>query len=223
MGELWATMLTAAIVIVSSPTGILEMILVLFSVRARVNAIVFLASVMVSVFLVPLLGASILRATVASDTGAKSPSVGKAWVLVGLGVLLLLLAIVSFRKRADTTHPAAFDTIVGMGPRAVFVLSLSVVWFNPINVLVLLSVGSQAASIDVSTAMLLLSLTAFTVLATMPFIAVVVLLVGGGERARPTLERFKQWLVNHSRITVAAVFGVLGLVFFAQGVASLMR
>jgi hypothetical protein len=89
MGDLWATMLPAAIAVAVSPTGIIEMILVLFSARARVNAIVFLASVMVSVFLLPLLGASILGATVASDTAATSPSAAKAWVLIGLGVLLV--------------------------------------------------------------------------------------------------------------------------------------
>lgn len=214
-------MLPAAIVIVSSPTGILEMILVLFSVRARVNAIVFLTSVMVSVFLLPLLGASILRATAASGTGATSPSTGNGWVLVGLGVILVLFAVGSFHKRAGTTHPV-FDKIAGMGPGAVFALSLSVMLFNPINALVLLSVGSQAASINVSTVTLLLSLAVFTVVATAPFIAVVVLLAWGGERAIATLERFRQWLMNHSRITVAAVLGVLGLVLLAQGVASLL-
>ena len=59
----------------------------------------------------------------------------------------------------------------------------------------------------------------FTVLATAPFIAVVVLLVWGGERASATLERFKQWLVDHNRIIMAAVLGLLGLVLLAQGIA----
>lgn len=219
MGDLWATMLPAAIAVALSPTGIIEMILVLFSARARVNAIAFLASVMVSVFLLPVLGALILGATVESDTAATSPSTGKAWVLIGLGVLLVLFAVGNFRKRADTTPPAVFDKIACMGPGAVFVLSLGVVWFNPINALVLLSVGSQAAAIDVSAATLLLSLAVFTVLATAPFIAVVVLLVWGGDWASATLERFKQWLVDHNRIIMAAVLGLLAVVLLAQGIA----
>ena len=143
MVELWATMLPAAIAIALSPTGIIEMILVLLSARARLNAVVFLASVMVSVFLLPLLGASILRAWVKSSTGATGPSAANAGVLIGLAVLLILFAVGALMRPADTTPPAVFDKIAGMGRGAVFVLSLSVVWFNPINALILLSVGSR--------------------------------------------------------------------------------
>ena len=214
-------MLPAAIAIALSPTGIIEMILVLLSARARLNAVVFLASVMVSVFLLPLLGASILRAWVKSSTGATGPSAANAGVLIGLAVLLILFAVGALVRPADTTPPAVFDKIAGMGRGAVFVLSLSVVWFNPINALILLSVGSQAASIDVPTPTLLLSLAVFTLLATAPFAAVVVVLESGGERASAALERFRHWLVDHYRIIMAAILGLLGLVFLAQGVASL--
>lgn len=82
---------------------------------------------------------------------------------------------------------------------------------------VLLSVGSQAASVDVSTATLLLSLAVFTVLAALPFISAVAFLVCGREPAGPILERFKQWLIDHHRVTVPGVLGVLGLVLLAQG------
>jgi len=191
------------------------------SARARVNAMVFLASVMLSVFLMPLLGASVLRATVKGHSGAASFGAGKAWVLIGLGLLLAVFALANFRKRADTMPPPVFGKIADMGLGGVLVLSLVVVWFNPVNAVVLLSVGSQAASTDVSTAPLLLSLAVFTVLATIPFIAVVWLLVCGGERARVTLERFRRWLLEHNRIIVAAVLGLLGLALVGQGVTSL--
>ena len=216
MGDLWAAMLPAAIAIALSPTGIIEMTLILFSARARVNAIVFLASVMVSVFVLPLLGASVLGAMVQSGTDAGSPSGALGWLLIGLGVLLLLFAAGNIRKPVGTTRPAVIDNV---GPGAVFLLSLTVVWLNPINALVLISVGSQAAAVDVSTATLLLSLAVFTVLATMPFIAVAVLLVWGGERAGATLERCRRWLAEHDRIVMVTVFGLLGLILLAQGVA----
>ena len=214
-------MLPAAIAIALSPTGIIELILVLLSARARLNALVFLASVMVGVFLLPLLGASILSATVTSGTLTAETNTATAWVLIGLGVLLIPLAFGSFLKRGDPTPPAVFDEITGMGSFAVVVLSLSVVWFNPINALVLLSVGSHAASIHVPVAALLASLAAFTVLATAPFIAVAMFLVWGGERASATLGRIRQRLVDNNRIVMAVVLGLLGVVLVAQGVASL--
>ncbi|HUL99303.1 MAG TPA: GAP family protein [Mycobacterium sp.] len=221
MGELWVTMLPAAIAIAVSPTGIIEMILVLLSARARLNAAVFFVSVMVSVFLLPLLGASILRAWVKSGTAATAPSAVTAWLLIGLGVLLIVSAVVALVRPATTTPPAVFGRIAGMGPGAVFLLSLTVVWFNPINALILLTVGSQAASMNVPIATLLLSLAAFTLLASAPFAAVVVVLEWGGERATAALERFRRWLVDHYRVIMAVILGLLGLMFLAQGVASL--
>jgi hypothetical protein len=154
MGDLWATMLPAAIAVALSPTGIIEMILVLFSARARVNVIVFLTSVMVSVFVLPLLGASMLGATVESDTAATSPGTGKAWVSIGLGVLLSFSPSATcgsgpkrLHRRCWTRSPAW-----ALVPSS---RSLGVEWFKPINALVLFSVSPQAASIDVSTVLLL--------------------------------------------------------------------
>ncbi|MGZ8714815.1 MAG: GAP family protein [Mycobacterium sp.] len=220
MGELWATMLPAAIAIALSPTGIIELILVLFSARARRNAFVFLTSVAAGVFLLPLLGASILGATVKSDAIAAQTNTATAWVLIGLGVLLVPLAVGSFLKRSDPTPPRVFDEIAKMGSFAVFMLSLSVVWLNPINALVLLSVGSHAAATHVSTLALLPPLTAFTVLATSPFVAVAVFVARGGDRANAALDRTRQRIVDHNRIIMAVVLGLLGLVLVAQGIAT---
>lgn len=220
MGELWTTMLPAAIAIALSPTGIIELILVLFSARARRNALVFLASVAAGVFLLPLLGASILGAAVTSDAIAAQTNTATAWVLIGLGVLLVPLAVGSFLKRGDPTPPRVFDGIAKMGSFAVFALSLSVVWLNPINAVVLLSVGSHAAATHVSTVALLPSLVAFTVLATSPFVAVAAFVARGGQRAGAALDRTRQRIVDHLRIIMAVVLGLLSVVLVAQGVAT---
>lgn len=214
-------MLPAAIAIALSPTGIIEMILVLLSARARLNALVFLASVTVSVFVLPLLGASILRAW-AGNTQATTPSEITGWLLIALGLLLEALALGSLVNRNLATPPVVLDKIAGMGAGAVFVLSLTVVWFNPINAVVLLSVGSQAASLRVSTPALVASMAGFTVLATAPFIAVAVFLVWGGERTTAALTRVKQRLIDHYRAVITTVLALLGLLLIAEGVSSLL-
>jgi hypothetical protein len=213
-------MLPAAIAIALSPTGLVEMILVLLSARARLNALVFLASVMVSVFVLPLLGASILRAW--ANTKTTSPSTITGLLLIALGLLLGAFAVGSLVNRNLATPPVVLEKIAGMGAGAVFLLSLTVVWFNPINAVVLLSVGSQAASIGVSTGALLVSLTAFTMLATAPFIAVAVFLVWSGERATAALDRINQRLIDHYRAIMTAVLALLGLLLIAEGLGSLL-
>lgn len=213
-------MLPAAIAIAVSPTGLIEMILVLLSARARVNALVFLSSVTVSVFALPLLGASILRAW-ADDTQTTADTV-TGWLLIGLGAVLAALAVGSLADSNLQTPPVALDKIAAMGAGTVFLLSLTVVWLNPINAAVLLSVGSQAASIHVSTPALLASLAVFTIVATAPFIAVVAFLASGGQRATATLDRIKRWLVDHYRIVMTATLGLLAVLLVADGVAVLL-
>lgn len=220
MGELWATMLPAAIAIALSPTGIIELILVLFTVRARLNAFVFLTSVTVAVFLLPLLGASVLRAAVESETLTAAANTATAWALIGFGALMIPLAVANFLKRDETSRPAVLDEIARMGALAVFMLSLTVVWLNPINAVILLSVGSRAAATHVPIMALLPALAAFTVLATAPFFAVVVFLVAGGERATAALDRIRQRIVDHIRIITAVVLGLLGVLLIVQGIAS---
>lgn len=222
MPDLWMVMLPAAVAIALSPTGIMEMILLLLTARARSNATVFLASVMVSVFLLPLLGASVLGAAIESRIGALTAGALTGWLLIGFGALLVVIAVISiFSKPADTAPPAVLGKISGMGPGAAFALSLTVVWLNPINALVLLSVGSKAALTDVATPVFLLSLAGFMVLATLPFLAIVAVLVWRGEWAGETLARLNTWLTDHYRIVTIAVLGVVGPVLAVQGVATL--
>ncbi|WP_326547727.1 GAP family protein [Mycolicibacterium sp. ND9-15] len=220
MGELWATMLPAAVAVALSPTGIVELMLVLLSTRARQNALVFIASVMAGVFLLPLLGASILNAAANNDALVARTNTVTGWVLIGLGVLLIPFAVGSFVKRGNRTPPGIFDEIAAMGSLAVFLLSLSVVWLNPINALVLLSVGSQAAATHVSTLALLPSLVAFTVLATSPFVAVALFVLRGGERVSAALDSTRQRIVEHNRIIMSIALGLLAVVLVAQGIAS---
>ena len=218
MGELWATMLPAAVAIALSPTGILELIMILLSARARLNALVFLASVMVG-----------CSAAAARSLGAQRPRdrhTGRGDERRdGMGAHRVGRTADPFRRlqlleAGRAAPPAVFEGITGMGTFAVFVLSLSVVWFNPINALVLLSVGSHAAATHVSTAALLPSWPHSRCWPQ-----------GrssrwrrswcGRKRAGATLDRIRQWILEHSRIVVAVALGLLGVVIVAQGVASL--
>lgn len=222
MSDLIAALVPTAIGVALSPVGIIEMILVLFSDRAKTNGVVFLASVMVSVFLLPVVGALAFNATGAGDSDGGDGGAAGAWVLVIFGAALLVLAAANFRNRADSTPPAVLGRIATMGPGAVLVLSLGVVLLNPKNVVLLLSFGSQAAAAEAGTGALVIALVLLTLLATSPFIAVVAMLLWGGERGTAALDRFKDWLISRNRLIMAAVLGILGLVVFGRGLASLL-
>lgn len=210
----------AAIGVALSPIGIIELILVLLSKRARLNGIVFLATLLVSFFAIPLVGAFAFDAV--TDDGTTEVSASKGWILVILGALVLLLAWRNFRNRRDTSEPKVFGTIAEMGPVAVFILAMGVGLFNPKNLAILLAAGAQAGASGVTTSEIVLGLVLFTLLASAPFIAAVGVLLFGGEHAQERLTRLKQWLIAHNRLIVAIVLGVLGAVLVAQGIPAIL-
>ena len=132
-------LVSSAIGFAVSPISLIELILVVFSKRARVNGIVFLLTLAVPLFLLPVLGATAVKAaTGGSEAGGGSSGV---WVQLAFGVVLLLMAAMNLRKYNDTDAPKVFDTIQNMGPGAVFVLAIGVTLFNPKNLALLLSAG----------------------------------------------------------------------------------
>ena len=138
MNDVLIGLVPSAIGFAISPISIIELILVVFSRRARVNGIVFLLTLAVPLFLLPLLGATAVKAaTSGSQTQGMNP-----WIQLAFGAVLLLMALVNLRSYNSTDAPKVFDTIQGMGPGAVFVLALGVTLFNPKNLALLISAGN---------------------------------------------------------------------------------
>jgi hypothetical protein len=218
--EVLIPLVPAAIGVALSPSAIIEMILVLLSKRARLNGVVFLGTLLVSFFAIPLVGAFAFDAV--TDDGTKEVSASKGWILVVLGVLVLLLAWRNFKNRHDTSEPKVFATIEQMGPVPVFVLAIGVGLFNPKNLAILLAAGAQAGASGEATSDIVLGLVLFSLLATSPFIVAVGMLLFGGEDAKERLTRLKQWLIAHNRLIMAVVLGALGAVLVAQGIPAIV-
>lgn len=220
MFDVLIPLVPAAIGVALSPAAIIEMILVLLSKRARVNGVVFLATLLVSFFAIPLVGAFVFDAV--TDDGTTEVSATKGWILVILGGLVLLLAWRNFKNRRDTSEPKVFGTIAEMGPGAVFILAIGVGLFNPKNLAILLAAGAQAGASDATTSTIVLGLVLFALLATSPFIVAVAMLLFGGEHATERLTRLKTWLIAHNRLIMAIVLGALGAVIVAQGIPAIL-
>lgn len=219
MFEVFLGILPAAIGVALSPIGIIEMILVLFSTRARVNGPVFLVTLMVTAFAIPAIGAFVIDATTDDTTG--QPSTVKGWVLLVFGVLLLVVAVKNWMNRADRSAPKVLDTISGMGPVAVMVLALGVAAFNPKNLIVLLGAGTEAGASGESVGTIVLALVLFTLVATAPFSVSVGYLLFGGEQAKVRLDAVREWLTSRNKLIMAIVLGVLAVVLIVQGIAAL--
>jgi len=211
-------LLSSAIGFAISPISLIELILVVFSRRARINGIVFLLTLAAPLFLLPVLGATAVRAAASgSQTQGMNP-----WIQLAFGVVLLLMALVNLRNYSSTDTPKVFDTIEGMGPGAVFVLAIGVTLFNPKNLALLLSAGNTMRMADLTTSEVLIASALFTLLAMSPFLAVVGYQLFGGAKAADRLGSLKQSLLQKNHKIMFWVCGVLGLVFLAQALPKLL-
>jgi hypothetical protein len=217
--ETLIAVLPSAIAFAISPIGIVEMILVLFSRRSRVNGIVFLVVVIVPTILIPLAGAKAYD--VASDASSSATSTGAAILLVVLAALLLWLALGNWRRRTDPSAPAVFAKIDGMGPGAVAILALGITVANPKNLALLLATGKLLGSSGLTGTELLLAVALFAVLATLPFLVVIGYRLLGGVSAEGRLDGWKATLLAKNRLIMAIVLGALGVLLVIKGVGAL--
>ncbi|TLM99316.1 MAG: hypothetical protein FDZ75_00360 [Actinobacteria bacterium] len=218
MNDVVVGLLSSAIGFAISPISLIELILVVFSRRARVNGAVFLFTLAVPLFAIPLLGATVVKSVASgSQTQGMNP-----WLQVTFGVLLLMMAVVNLRNYRSTDAPKVFETIQGMGPGAVFALALSVTLFNPKNLALLISAGNTMREASMSTGAIILACALFTVVAMAPFLAVVGYQLLGGEAAEKRLIVMKEALLRNNHKIMFWVTGVLGIVFVARALPVLL-
>ena len=220
MNEVVVGLVSSAIGFAISPISLIQLILVVFSKRARVNGIVFLLTLAVPLFLLPVLGATAVKAaTGGTEGGGGSAGV---WIQLAFGAVLLLMAAMNLRKYNDTDAPKVFDTIQNMGPGAVFVLAIGVTLFNPKNLALLLSAGETMREASLETGQIVLVSALFTLLAMSPFLAVVGYQLLGGQAAERRLIAMKEALLRNNHKIMFWVTGVLGLVFVGRALPTLL-
>lgn len=213
MSDLVVGLLPAAIGFALSPLPLIALILVLFSRRARSNGPIFLLTLAVPVFFIPLAGGLIGQA--AADPGDTASG---GWFRLVFGVLLLVLAVMNLRKYNDTDAPEVFDKIDGMGVGAVLVLGLTATVLNPKNLALLLAAGEAMQTAELDGAALVTASAAFALLALLPFLAIVGYQLLGGESAARRLTSLKEVLLRNNHKVMFWVTGVLGTVFLAQAI-----
>ena len=221
MGQGVSEVLTFAVGVAISPVPIIAVILMLFSQRARVNGPVFLLGWVLALAVVSgvVYVASDQSGAAADSTVSDSISWGK----ILLGVLLLLLAVRSWRDRpAPGTNPEMPKWMAGLGdlpPGKALGLGLLLAGVNPKNLILTLGAAAGLAQLGVSTAAAATSLAVFVTVGSLTIAGPVVYYLLGGKRAEAALEELKGWLGVHNTAVMAVLFLVLGVNLVAKGIA----
>lgn len=223
MGQAIAEVLPFAIGVAVVPIPVIAVILMLFSERARVNGPVFLLGWVVGL---TAAFATVYAVARAGDVDADpTASDGAGWLRIALGVLLLLLAGRTWRKRPDPdAEPEVPRWLAGMdtlAPGRALGLGVALAALNPKNLVLAVGAAVGVAELGLSTGDALAGLVAFVLVGSLSVGLPVVYYFVGGAGARSSLEGLKAWLGLHDKAIVAVLLLVFGVVLISQGLAPL--
>lgn len=209
--------LPLAIGIAASPFAILPVLLVLLGPRARTAGPAFAAGWILGVATV----ATVLGQAAFFADAADKPR-WAAFLRIGVGVALLLMAARKWRRRGAAKPAPRWMTALGeAGPKGAAGIGLMLTTANP-KVLMLAgaggaTIGAQAPSLAAEWAW-----TAVFVLVSSATVAgpVAVTLIAG-DRVAPALTAIQAWVMPRTALLLAAVTGVIGAAVLAGGVLTI--
>lgn len=220
MGNGVGEVLTFGAGVAISPAGIIAVILVLFSRRARVNGPLFLLGWVVALGVLSAVVYAISNQSNAGSSNTSSDSV--SWLKIALGVGLLLLARREFRKRpepgVDKEMPKWMKRVDGLTPIQALGAGAALGAANPKNLALAIGAAAGLGQLGLSTADAVVALIVFVAVGSLTIAAPVVYHLIGGDRSKAQLEGLKDWLALHNDAVMAVLFLVFGVALIAKGI-----
>jgi threonine/homoserine/homoserine lactone efflux protein len=196
----------------------------LLSPRAKGTGLGFLLGWVVGIVVAVTVFTLLAAVLPENDDDASNPTAG--WIKIGLGVLLLLMAVKQWRGRPTGDHEPelpgwmkAIDTMTAVkGAGLGFLLSA----VNPKNLLMAAGagviIGGTAASLETSQEAV--AITVFTVIAAASVAVPVIGYLVASEKMAGPLESMHQWLVKENAVVMAVLLLVIGVAMVGKGIGS---
>jgi threonine/homoserine/homoserine lactone efflux protein len=214
--------LPLAIGVAISPIPIIAAILMLLSPRATSTSLGFLLGWTVGI-LVAVTIFTLLSGLLKTDSGDPSPVVGV--IKIVLGIALLVLAVVQWRKRpkagAAATVPAWMAAIDTMTAGKAAGLGFLLAAVNPKNLMMAIAAGVAIGAADISVGATVVVIAIFVILAITTVAIPVIGYLVAADRVRGTLERMRVWLSANNAIVMSVLLLTIGIVTIGKGIAAL--
>ncbi len=223
MGQVLGDILVPAIGIAISPVPIIAVILMLFSAKARENGPAFLGGWVLGVTGVVVVFIAISGILGASSGGASTLA---SLIQIALGVLLLLLAWMQWRKRPLPGQPAQppkwMAAVDGMQPTQAFALGVALSAVNPKNLMLGASAAITIGKAGLDLVPLIVVILVFVLIASISIIVPVAYYLVGGESAKHTLDGWKAWLEANNAVVMTVLLLVMGVAIVGKGLGALL-
>jgi hypothetical protein len=223
MGDAIGDILAPAIGVAISPVPIIAVILMLFSKRAKGNSLAFLAGWVLTLAAVGAV--AILLGDAADMSTSSGASKGAAAIKLALGLLLLFVAFRQWRKRPaegeEPQMPAWMAGIEGFSAPKSFGIAALLSGVNPKNLALTLAAALTISQAGLGAGQSMIVLLIFVVLASLTVAIPVLTFIILGEKAQPTLDKWKAWLTANNTTVMAVLLLVFGIVLIGNGISGL--
>ncbi|NUP28920.1 MAG: GAP family protein [Nocardia sp.] len=219
MGTVIGDLLPLAVGVSISPIPLVAAILMILSKNASAAAGGFAAGWTAGIVLATVVF-TLLAAVIGLSTDSE-PSAAVAWMKIGLGLLLLAVAVAQWGHRSDTAEPGWMRGIDRLTAGKALLLGAALAAVNPKNLLLCASAGVTVGASGLRVGAQVVAVVVFTVLAAASVLGVVVGYAVAADRLRGTLDRARAWLEANNHVVMAIVLSVMGAVVLGKGIGGL--
>ncbi|WP_053202620.1 GAP family protein [Jiangella muralis] len=223
MGEAIGAVLPLGVGVALSPLPIVAVVLMLGSSRGRVTGPAFLAGWLLGLTVVGTVVLLVAAAAGPADDGEPATWVG--WLKLVLGVLVLLLAVRTWRQRprgdVEPELPGWMAALDSWSPGKALGLGALLSAANPKNLMLTIAAAAAIAQTGVDAGGQAVALAVFVLIGALGPGLPVLLAFALGDRATEMLADLKTWLARHNAAVLTVVLLVIGAKLIGDGIAGL--
>jgi threonine/homoserine/homoserine lactone efflux protein len=223
MGDAIGQVLPFAVVVALSPIPIIGVVLMLGTPRGHSNGPAFILGWLIGLSVVGTIVLLVASGANASESGEPATWVGV--LKLGLGALLLLLAVKQWRGRprgdADAALPGWMRTVDHFTAGRAVAMGVALSAINPKNLVLTIGAATAIAQSGISTGDQAIALAVFILVGTLgPGIPVAIYFLMG-ERAERMLDDLKEWMGHHNAAIMTVLLLVIGVKLLGDGISAL--
>jgi threonine/homoserine/homoserine lactone efflux protein len=223
MGDAIGQVLSFGVGVALSPVPIIGVVLMLGTPRARSNGPAFILGWIAGLSVV---GTVVLLATSGADASeAGEPADWVNWLKLGLGLLLLLVALKQWGARPtegkDAELPKWMKAIDTFKPGKAAGLAVLLSGVNPKNLLLAVGAAAAIAQTGASAGDQAIALAVFVLIGTLGPGLPVAIYFAMGEGSKRTLDQLKAWMGGHNAAIMAVLCLVIGAKLMGDAISGL--